>query len=73
MFVSCECRVLLGVGLWVGLITRPEDPTERGVSKCNNTISWSCIKCYVFIFFYRSSWQTAGSVSVANRLYTLDG
>jgi len=51
VFVSCECRVLWGVGLRVGLITRPEDPIERGVSKCNNTISWSCIVCYVFIFF----------------------
>ena len=33
MFVSCECRVLSGVGLCVGLITRPEDPTECGVSE----------------------------------------
>ena len=73
MFISCECHVLSDVGLWVGLISRPEDPTERDVSECNHAISWSCTTCYVFIFFYRSSWQTARSVGVANRLYGLDG
>ena len=25
MYVSCECCVLIGRGLWVGLITRPEE------------------------------------------------
>jgi hypothetical protein len=30
VFVSCDCRVLSHVGLCVGLITRPEDPAERG-------------------------------------------
>jgi hypothetical protein len=73
MFVSCECRMLSGVGLCVGLITRPEDPTECDVSECNHAISLSCTSCYFFIFFYRSSWQTAGSVSKANRLHGLDG
>ena len=42
--------------------------TERGVSECNHAITWSCTSCYIFVFFYRSSWQTTGSVSIANRL-----
>ena len=32
MFVSCECCVLSGRDLCAGLVTRPEDSTERGVS-----------------------------------------
>jgi len=56
VFVSCECRVLSDVRLCVGLIAHPEDRTERGVSECNHAISWSRTSCYVFIFFYRSSW-----------------
>jgi hypothetical protein len=35
MSVSCECSVLSGRGLWVGLITRPEEPSECGVSECD--------------------------------------
>jgi hypothetical protein len=33
MFVSCECSVLSGRDLGVGLITREEECTECGVSK----------------------------------------
>ena len=34
MDVCCECCVLSGRGLCLGLITRPEDPTDRGASLC---------------------------------------
>jgi hypothetical protein len=33
MFVSYECCVLSGRGLCDGLITRPEESTECGMSK----------------------------------------
>ena len=33
MFVSCECGVLSGRGLGLGLITGEEECTECGVSK----------------------------------------
>jgi len=35
MSVSCERCVLSGRGLCVGLITRPEESTECGVSECD--------------------------------------
>jgi hypothetical protein len=35
MSVPCECCVLLGRGLRDGPITRPESPTECGVSECD--------------------------------------
>jgi hypothetical protein len=35
MSVSCECCVLLGIGLCDGVLTRPESPTECGVSECD--------------------------------------
>ena len=46
MSVSCECRVFSGGSLCVGLITRPENPTDCGVpeSYCEISIirkSWS--------------------------------
>ena len=37
IFVSCDCCVLSGTGLCVGLITRPEGPTDCGMStECNH-------------------------------------
>jgi hypothetical protein len=41
MSVSCECCVLSGRGLCVGLITRPEEcrPTKCGVSECDDESS----------------------------------
>jgi hypothetical protein len=39
MFVCCECCVLSGRGLCDGLITRPESPTECGVSDCDREAS----------------------------------
>jgi hypothetical protein len=36
MFIACECFVLSGRGLCVGLITRP---TECGVSECDRKVS----------------------------------
>jgi hypothetical protein len=35
MPVSCECCVLSGRGLCVGLITRQRSPTDYGVSECD--------------------------------------
>jgi hypothetical protein len=35
MSVSCECCVLSGKVLCVGLITRPGSPTVCGVSECD--------------------------------------
>jgi hypothetical protein len=35
MFVSCECCVLSGSGLCVGLISAQRSPTECGVSDCD--------------------------------------
>jgi hypothetical protein len=37
MSVSCECCVLSGRGLCIGLITHPEDriATDCGVSECD--------------------------------------
>jgi hypothetical protein len=42
MSVSCECCVLSGRGLCVGLISRPEESTECGVSDCDReaSIKW---------------------------------
>ena len=34
MDVCCGCCVLSGRGLCLGLITRPEDPSDCGVSLC---------------------------------------
>jgi hypothetical protein len=39
MSVTCECCVLSGRGLFLGLITRPESPTECGVSECDGKVS----------------------------------
>jgi len=39
MSVSCECCVLSGRGLCIGLITRPESPTECDVSECDRKVS----------------------------------
>jgi hypothetical protein len=39
MSVFCECCVLSGRGLCDGLITRPENPTECGVSECDREAS----------------------------------
>jgi hypothetical protein len=39
MGVSCECCMLSGRGLCDGLITRPEESTECGVSKCDRQAS----------------------------------
>jgi hypothetical protein len=39
MSVSCECCVLLDRILCVGLITRPEESTECGVSECDREAS----------------------------------
>ena len=39
MSLPCECCVLSGRGLCVGLITRPEGTTECGVSECDSE-SW---------------------------------
>jgi len=39
MSVSCECCVLSGRGIWVGLITRVESPTVCGVSEYNREAS----------------------------------
>jgi hypothetical protein len=39
MFVSCECCVLSGRGLCVGLITRPESPTNCDVSEYDHASS----------------------------------
>jgi len=39
MSFSCECCVLSGRGLCIGLIARPESPTECGVSKCDRKVS----------------------------------
>jgi hypothetical protein len=40
MSVSCECCVLSGRGLCVGLITRPEGSYRlRGVSECDRKAS----------------------------------
>jgi hypothetical protein len=44
MSVSCECCVLSGRGLCVGLITRSKESTECGVSECDRETSimwWS--------------------------------
>jgi hypothetical protein len=35
MCVSCERRVLSGIGLCGGLITRPAESTECGVPECD--------------------------------------
>jgi len=39
MLVFCECCVLSGRYVCVGLITRPEEPTEFGVSECDREAS----------------------------------
>jgi len=39
MSVSCECCVLSGRGLCVGLIIRLEDPTKCDVSECDRKAS----------------------------------
>ena len=39
MFVSCECCVLSGRGLCVGLILVQRSPTECGVSECDRESS----------------------------------
>jgi hypothetical protein len=39
MFVCCECFVLSGRGLCVGLITRPEDTYRVCVSECDHESS----------------------------------
>jgi hypothetical protein len=50
MSVSYECCVLSGRGLYVGLITRPESPSEWGVSGCDGEASimrrpWPTMGC----------------------------
>jgi hypothetical protein len=39
MSVSCDCCVLSGRGLCVGLITRPEGPTAYGGFECDHKSS----------------------------------
>jgi hypothetical protein len=51
MDVCCECCVLSGRGFSVGLTTRPESPTECGVSECDSEASimrrpWPTRDCY---------------------------
>jgi len=49
MSVCCECCVFSGRGLCDGPITRPEVPTECGVSECDREPS-----------IIRRSWSTGG-------------
>ena len=37
--MSCKCCVLSGIGLGDGLITRPEESSECGVSDCQREVS----------------------------------
>jgi hypothetical protein len=51
MSVSCECCVFSVRGPCVGLITRPEGPTECGVTECDREASivrrpWTTRGCY---------------------------
>jgi hypothetical protein len=39
MSVPCECCVLSGRGLCVGLVGHPESPTDCGVSECDREAS----------------------------------
>jgi hypothetical protein len=39
LYVFCECCVLSGRSLCVGLITRPEEPTECGVAESDRGAS----------------------------------
>jgi hypothetical protein len=39
MSLSCDCCVLSARGLCVGVITRPEESTECGVSDCDSGTS----------------------------------
>jgi hypothetical protein len=39
MSVPCECCLLSGRGLYVGLITRPRSLTECSVSECDREAS----------------------------------
>jgi hypothetical protein len=56
MSVSCEYCVLSGRGLCVGLITRPESPTECGVSGCDGEAS-----------VMRRRWPTSGCCTMGKR------
>jgi hypothetical protein len=55
MSVSCECCVLSGTGLWVGLITRPEESYRTWcVSECDREAS-----------IMRRPWPTGGCGAMA--------
>jgi hypothetical protein len=59
MSVSCECCVLSGRGLYVGLITRPGSPPECGVSECD---------CEASIM--RRPWSTRGCCTIGGEYGT---
>jgi hypothetical protein len=56
MFVCCECCVLTGRGLCDGLITRPEESNECGVSECDREAS-----------ILRSPWPTRGCCAMKKK------
>jgi len=49
MFFSCDCIVLSGRNLCVGLITRPEESSKCGMFECDHKFS-----------IMRRSWPTGG-------------
>jgi hypothetical protein len=56
MFVCCECCVLSGRGLCVGLITRPEESYRVYVSECDHESS-----------IVRGPWPTKGCCTMAKK------
>jgi hypothetical protein len=58
--VSCECCVLAGRGLCVGLITHPEEYTESGVSECDREAS-----------IMRRPWPTRGCCAMEKKMFLL--
>jgi len=56
--VSCECCVLSDRGLCVGVITRPQSPTDCGVSECDRETS-----------IMRRPWPTGGCCAVVKKKY----
>jgi hypothetical protein len=59
MSVSCECCVLSGRGLWVGLITRPDESYQDTPLYLNESDREASIM--------RRSWPTRGCCATKNK------
>jgi hypothetical protein len=61
MTVSCECCVLSGRGLCVGLITRPEESRRARARVCVS--DWDCVALIM-----RSPWTSRGFIAVGKKV-----